>query len=500
VSKSRPDEPLASPVPFRAGSNGEFAPPPASEADRQAEEAYRRLVEDNARRLGVSRRDFVTSACGTAGALLMINQAYGCGKNSGRSGGGGEPGGRYAVDETATLDAGAACAALRGDEFIFDVQTHQVELARDWMAQNPLAGALRHDARDRCKEAERLACWTAESFIREIFVKSDTTVACLSMLPAAAVAGRPLIDQEAAATRETVDRLARSPRLLIHGMVSPELGAAQLDDMQRMAEQSRVSAWKVYPQFGGWRLDDARVGVPFLERARALGVKIVCAHKGLSFPDVVGARKFASPADFGPAAKAFPDLTFLAYHSGFEHGITEGPYDAKGGGVDRLIRSAKDAGIGPGGNIHAELGSTWRTLMTRPTEAAHVLGKLLVHLGPDNVLWGTDSLWYGTPQGQIEAFRAFEIPTELQERHGYPALTRELKAKILGGNAARVYGVDPAATRCAIGEDDLARKKAEHDAAPERRMPPQGPRTRREFIALFRAHPGYPGNRARLKT
>ena len=77
-----------------------------------------------------------------------------------------------------------------------------------------------------------------------------------------------------------------------------------------------------------------------------------------------------------------------------------------------------------------------------------MLGKLLVALGPDNILWGTDSIWYGSPQGQIEAFRAFEITPEYQERFGYPALTADVKARILGLNAARRLRHRP-------GDDDV---------------------------------------------
>ena len=121
---------------------------------------------------------------------------------------------------------------------------------------------------------------------------------------------------------------------------------------------------------------------------------------------------------------------------------TEGPYDPNGGGVDRLVRTLQDAGIAPGANVYAELGSTWFNVMRDPDQAAHVLGKLLVAVGPDNVVWGTDSIWYGSPQTQIEAFRAFEITEEYQEQFGYPALTPELKRKILGVNGATLYGVD----------------------------------------------------------
>ena len=117
------------------------------------------------------------------------------------------------------------------------------------------------------------------------------------------------------------------------------------------------------------------------------------------------------------------------YHSGYDtqgsgFGTTEGPYrESQYLGVNRLITSVRKAGIKPGGNVYAELGSTWKAVMTDPTQAAHVIGKLLVAFGEDNVVWGTDSIWYGSPQDQIQAFRAFQISNEFQERYGYPELT-----------------------------------------------------------------------------
>jgi predicted TIM-barrel fold metal-dependent hydrolase len=92
-------------------------------------------------------------------------------------------------------------------------------------------------------------------------------------------------------------------------------------------------------------------------------------------------------------------------------------------------------------NVYAELGTTWFLMLRRPAEAAHVLGKLLVALGPERIVWGTDSIWYGSPQPLIDAFRAFTIPPSFQERWGYPALTAEIKDKILSYNAREVYGV-----------------------------------------------------------
>ncbi len=56
-------------------------------------------------------------------------------------------------------------------------------------------------------------------------------------------------------------------------------------------------------------------------------------------------------------------------------------------------------------------------------------------------MWGTDSLLWGNPQWQIDAFRKFQIPDQLVEGHGYPKLTDEIRAKVFGLNAARVWNL-----------------------------------------------------------
>ena len=112
------------------------------------------------------------------------------------------------------------------------------------------------------------------------------------------------------------------------------------------------------------------------------------------------------------------------------------------------MRSVGDAGIGAGGNVYAELGSTWRTVMGDPDQAAHVLGKLLVAFGPERILWGTDSIWYGSPQDQIAAFRSFEITESFQDQYGYPALTPAVKERILGANAVDLFGIVAPTSPC----------------------------------------------------
>jgi uncharacterized protein len=115
--------------------------------------------------------------------------------------------------------------------------------------------------------------------------------------------------------------------------------------------------------------------------------------------------------------------------------------------------------VPPDSNVWADIATTWRVLLTDPTQAAHAVGKLLKRLGPHRVLWGTDSVWYGPPQTQIMAFRAFQISAEFRDRYGYPELTDAVKARVLGLNAAELFGLDPHATRCVLASDVLEQNR-----------------------------------------
>jgi len=100
------------------------------------------------------------------------------------------------------------------------------------------------------------------------------------------------------------------------------------------------------------------------------------------------------------------------------------------------------------------------------------------------VLWGTDSIWYGSPQDQIQAFRAFQISPELRARHGYPEITPALRARVFGLNAARVYGLDSNEIKKYTGRDAIARERLAYLEHPDPHFRTYGPKTRREFLAL----------------
>jgi uncharacterized protein len=467
-------------------SNGEYAPLRRSPLVAEAVRRTFATADDNARRLGMSRRAFLRTAAGMATALTALaacseEEAARRGPDS-TTGTTGRPGGTYSLPSTSTIDTEAATTVLAAGEsdLVVDVQTHLLEYAAGtgdgWGLGFPQA---------TCGD-DPAACMGIDAWLDLVLAGSDTTVAVLSAIPVVADPD-PLSAEVMDRARRQAEQLGCLDRVLIQGHATPTTGElpAALDAMAATSAAYDLAAWKAYTHEGPpWRLDDD-IGAAFLDQVRALGQRIVCIHKGLG-------PAAASPADVGPAAVAHPDLAFCIYHSGFESAVTEGPYpgDAAGaaaGGVDRLIASCRVAGVGLGGNVYAELGSTWWNLMQRPDEAAHVLGKLLVALGPDRILWGTDSIWYGSPQAQIEAFRAFEITPEYQERFGYPALTADVKARILGLNAAALYGIDPALTRCTLSTADRAGLRA---ALPT--PTPTGPRTAHEARATFaREHPWF---------
>jgi hypothetical protein len=162
--------------------------------------------------------------------------------------------------------------------------------------------------------------------------------------------------------------------------------------------------------------------------------------------------------------------------------------------VNRFIKAYIDNGFQPNeGNLYAELGGVWNAYKGIPEQAAHVIGKLLKHVGEDRICWGTDTVWHGSPQDQIQAMRTFQISEEFQETYGYPAMTPAIKAKIFGLNGARVYGLDVDAIRQAARTDSVGSFKANYMNDPNPGFESYGPKTRREFMSFLKLNNGRPG-------
>lgn len=476
--KSETEQPLRLPIKLGPVSNGEYDPQPSSPEVLWTQRTAMERAVDAARKLGVSRREFLRSSAGAATVLLTLNEVTGCG-------------GSYAIPREASHDTHAADTALAGDEFIFDIQTHHVSLERGWWKQNQpnMASFLETTPQANCGDEFFLKCFNRDHYLKEVFLDSDTNMAVLS-----ALWGTPemnaILPEEAVASRAAFEKMEGAPRLMLHGVVwaKAHSDAQREEHMRQLVEEQGIVAFKLYPVWTpdrqGYRMDDPETGLKILEQGLAAGLSLFAIHKGLH---VAGAKDaFVSCEDVGPAARSHPDATLLIYHSGYEAGRREGPYDPQTArGVDSLIASLEQHGIAKSGNVYAELGSVWREVMRDPEQAAHVIGKLLKHLGEDRILWGTDALWYGSPQDQIQTFRSFQISQEYQERFGYPPLTDQARRKIFGLNAARIYNVDPTEIQRAQRFDPVARARRQYQNAPRPTLASYGPETSTELHRLL---------------
>ena len=445
------------PLPLRLVSNEEF--PPLLQTLEQREIGERILAEAArlAPRLGQSRRDFLRTGGGMATSLLAMNAVFG----------------RFFDVLPVEAAEQSAFRERSGDPyFIFDVQLHYVggdydpsdaEAARrGGVARRALLGLRRNSRRLNPKlEADTgtIADLSWQNFVKEVFLDSETSMGLISTPPGPYPQEAVVPPKEMAHIRDEINRVTQSRRMLAHGLITPQLGQTDLDFMDQQAGTFKIDAWKGYTGAApkgfdrGWFVDDEKIAYPMLERARKLGIKRICLHKGLPLGPVAD---YNHPRDMIKAARDFPDLDFIAYHAGLL-GVGAGKPTGEVPWTTEFCEMVKKAGAK---NIYMELGSTFGQLVTTaPNTCAHLLGQVIAAFGSDHVLWGTDSIWYGTPQWQIDAFRRFEIPQSLIDQHGYAPLTRPVKEQIFGLNAARLFNVDINAKRNEIPKDYLTRIK-----------------------------------------
>jgi predicted TIM-barrel fold metal-dependent hydrolase len=274
------------------------------------------------------------------------------------------------------------------------------------------------------------------------------------------------------------------------------------DYTQWQIEFMQPDSWKGYnvafaaspapgQEFMQWRLDDEVLAYPMYAVINANRVMLrqhpgffnLCVHKGLqsnlSFPGGPNnTPQNGNPDDVVKATGDWPQFNFVIYHSCLRPAFWDlqalldvlnqpgsmAPTtltDSDGHTVPNIRWSTQLAQIAGGKyvagaeptstspsstaripNLYAELGTTMASMITIfPTVFAHLIGQQLYYMGSDHIVFGSDSMWYGGPQWQIEALWRFQIPEQIQERWGYPAITPKDRRNILGLNSARLYGL-----------------------------------------------------------
>jgi len=488
-------ESFRSPVPTRMVSNGEYMPAPQTENQKKVEARIQDLSETTSKKLGIDRRRFLAGTGGMAAAFLAMNEVFGrffsvspiemfepeAYAQSGAPrdlfvfddqlhmvrGSAPNPGGMLrAVAQGSTSGAGTNPMNPRG---------LRDERGDVWGVWNPALVGLPNVAANA----------QIVQFIKDVYLDSQITIGLLSNVTASvvnmgpdqnrpprnykeAMTGELLTAAQTAAARNFVNEISGSTRMLAHGLLY--VGKGNLAYIQEQIEQNKPDSWKGYNISNAakvdndpnslmrqWRHDDEAVAYPTFElieknyqklKAAKPGFNNICVHKGLA-PGPPDPER-GHPRDLPKAAKDWPNLNFITYHACIQPAFFM--YDAlrevKSGkmrqGVPDISWTTEYATlVAPYKNTYAEIGTTWASsIVTFPTVAAHIMGQLMKFMGPDRIVFGSDAVWYGSPQWQIDAMWRFQIPEDLRKKYGYPEMTPDARRKILGLNSAKLYGIN----------------------------------------------------------
>ena len=490
-----------SPIPTQMVSNGEHMPIPQTEDQKKVEARIKEIADQASRKLNISRRQFLAGTGGMAAGFLAMNEVYGQmfkvdeeelyeREAHARNG---PPADLFVLDDQLHMvrssmagpqffrayaqgPTAAATSVFKSNPFrpagAFD------ELGKTWQVLNPqIVGGEINDS-----------IYHLMHFVKDVFFDSQTTVGLLSnatlgVFPPGDPNGRApnsieesqaagvLNAKQTAAVRDFVNRISGSQRMLAHGQLYP--GRRSLYFMEQQVAENHPDAWKGYTvatsargdndppdsPLKQWRLDDEQIAYPsydFIMRQRDQlrrhpGFRNICIHKGFS-PAPIDTPEWGKPTDIPKASHDWPELNFIIYHACFG-GMTPFLWPSPGLAniQNKVLRNGEPditwltefaQTCGKIRNVYAEIGSTFGGIViTFPSVCAHLLGQLLKHFGEDKIVFGSDCIYYGSPQWQIEAMWRFEIPDSIRRQYGYPALTERAKRKILGLNSARLYGV-----------------------------------------------------------
>jgi uncharacterized protein len=460
-----------SPIPTQFVSSDEFTPAPQTAKQKEVEARIKDLGNRLAKQQGVTRRRFFQTAAGMAAAFVVMNDVYGPIFGVSRA-------------EAQSPDVANERAKALADQFIMDMHTH---FLRD---------DTRLDGFVRQREAVGKAGWNPAlagkpqtiddlkfaNYFKEIYFDSDTKVALISGSGSEEPRDWFLTNEMKASARAKVNKLTGSRRMMSHAIFMPGM-PGWMESVDQAIAQLNPDAFKGYTVGDNtnkqlakhpWRLDDEKLLYPFYEKIAKAGLVNVCVHKGLypysttkNFPQLV---EYADVRDVGKVAKDWPQLNFVIYHSAFR--FTGGEWNSgweqfeKTGRVDWVTDLAEVPAKYGVKNVYGDLGQIFaQSTVAEPRLCAAMMGTLVKGLGVDHVVWGTDAIWTGAPQWQIEALRRLEIPEDMQKKYGWAPLgppDGPVKRAIFGENSARLYKYD-AKRRAELTTDRITLARADYE-------------------------------------
>ena len=377
------------PVPTQVVSSDEFLPIPQTERQKKVEARMNALADDYGKKNGLPRRRFFQTAAGMATAFVAMNEVYG-------------PLYGASPAEAKSVDLAQARADGLKDQFIMDVHTH----------------FLRDDTRlegfARGREAVGKAGWNPDlvgkpqtlddlkypNWFKEIYLDSDTKVALISGSPSEDPRDWFLTNDMKLDARTRVNQAAGSRRCLSHAIFTPGY-PGWMDEVDRAIATLKPDSWKGYTVGDNtnkdlaqhpWRMDDEKLVYPFYEKIVKAGHDIVCVHKGLYPPSTEkrwpNLTPYATVDDVGKAAKDWPQIRFVIYHSAFRWtgapGASADGYAQfeKTGRVEWTSDLAEIPAKYGVSNVYGDLGQIFaQTMVVEPRLCAALMGMLIKGMG-----------------------------------------------------------------------------------------------------------------------
>ncbi len=460
-----------SPVPTQIVSSEEYLPVPQTKSQREVEARLKAMSDELAKRQGLSRRRFFQTAAGMAASFVAMNQVFGYLFDA-------------SVAEAATPDLANERAAGLSGQYVIDGHTHFLRddtRLNGFVAMRNAVGKTGWNKQLSEEGEQTIDNLKYGNYVKEVYMDSDTKVALLSNSPSEVPEDWFIPQEQVFQTRERVNKEAGTRRMLAHFTFTPGW-PGWLDKVDEAVERFKPDSWKGYTVGDNthkdkanhpWHLDDEKLMYPFYEKIAKTGIKNVCIHKGLFAPGVEkqfpNLRPYADVSDIGKAAKDWPQLNFLVYHSGYRwvggnpsDGMAEFDQTGRSSWTSDLADIPEKYGVN---NVYGDLGQLFAwTAVAEPRLAAALMGTLVKGLGPERVLWGTDAVWTGAPQWQIEGLRRLEIPEDMQKKYGFKPLgpaDGTLKTAVFSGNSARLYGLERHAEL--YHQDRFAALKADYE-------------------------------------
>ena len=463
---------LHTPIPTQIVSSDEFYPDPQNEKQKEVESRLLAMADELGGKQGLDRRRFFQTAAGMAASFVAMNEVYG-------------PIFDVSKAEAATPAMAQERAASLKDQWIMDMHTHFLrDDTRNMNFVNMRTAVGKAGWNKSLSDKEQtIVDLKYDNYLKEMFMDSDTKIALISSAPSDIEHDWFLTNEQMAEARKKVNDEAGSRRLFSHIIFTPgqpgwleqlEAGLALKPESAKgytIGDNTHKHLSK-YP----WRLDDEKVAYKGYELMVKAGIKNVCVHKGLFAPSIEKQfphlRGFCDVADVGKAAKDWPQLNFVIYHSAYRHvggdpkvALAEFERTGRISWTSDLADIPAEYGVS---NVYGDVGQLFATtLISQPRVCAALMGTLIKGLGADHVCWGSDAVWTGSPQWQIEGLRRLEIPEDMQKKHGFAPLGADpnspVKQQIFGLNNAKLYNIQPKRAMLDFKNDRITAWKNEYE-------------------------------------